>query len=107
MNTRTALRTISTILICTGVLIYIAAKIHFFRHYGEASYFQHHRVYWILIAAIGFAPGAPFFAQRKVGPLTVTSTLLLTSSRAPTDLLLLLLFASRLRLHSDIRTPVP
>jgi hypothetical protein len=50
---RITLRALSTILISAGVLLYIAAKIHFFRHYGDADYFQHHVSYWILIAAIG------------------------------------------------------
>jgi hypothetical protein len=54
MNARIALRTISVILISVGVLIYIAAKIDFFRHYGETSCFRHHSIYWIFIAAIAF-----------------------------------------------------
>jgi hypothetical protein len=54
MYARIALRTISTILICVGLLVYIAAKIDFFKHYGEAGYFREHSVYWIFIAAIAF-----------------------------------------------------
>ena len=52
MNARTVLRTISTILICAGLLVYIAAKVDFFKRYGEAGYFRAHSLYWIAIAAI-------------------------------------------------------
>jgi hypothetical protein len=54
VNARIALRTISTILICAGVLVYVGAKIDFFKHYGEAGYLREHSIYWILIAAIAF-----------------------------------------------------
>lgn len=53
MSGRTTLRTVSTLLVVLGLAVYIAAKIHFFRHYGDTNYFPEHGVYWILIAAIG------------------------------------------------------
>jgi hypothetical protein len=53
MKTPIALRTISAVLICAGVFVYIAAKIDFFRRYGTPDYLRHHSVYWILIASIG------------------------------------------------------
>ena len=60
-----ALRITSTILICAGVLVYVAAKIHFFKHYGEADYFREHSIYWILIAAIGLIL---FLIERALRP---------------------------------------
>jgi hypothetical protein len=53
MKTRKALRAISTVLVCAGVLVYVAAKIDFFRRYGRPDYLRNHGIYWILIAAIG------------------------------------------------------
>ena len=53
MTTKLVLRMISAVLVIAGVLVYIAAKIHFFRHYGETNYFREHSIYWILLASIG------------------------------------------------------
>ena len=53
MTTRLVLRITSTVLIVSGLAVYIAAKIHFFKHYRDPDYFREHSIYWILIASIG------------------------------------------------------
>ena len=47
------IRAISMSLFCAALLVYVAAKIHFFTHYGEADYLEHHRTYWIALASAG------------------------------------------------------
>ena len=40
------------------LFVWIAAKIDFFTHYGKtdlSTYLQHHAIYWIAMAAVGFA----------------------------------------------------
>jgi hypothetical protein len=55
MTSRVA-RISSAVLLASGLVVYVAAKIDFFRHYGSMSagaYLREHSVYWIAIAALG------------------------------------------------------
>jgi hypothetical protein len=56
MNARIALRIMSAALIFWGLAVYVAAKVHFFRHNGETGYLRAYSIYWILIASIGLVP---------------------------------------------------
>jgi hypothetical protein len=52
MNARATARKFWIVMFVCGLVVYVAAKIHFFRHYGETGYARDHSIYWILIAAI-------------------------------------------------------
>jgi hypothetical protein len=41
------------VLLAVGVLLYVAAKIDFFRHYGQPGYLREHSAYWLAMCALG------------------------------------------------------
>jgi hypothetical protein len=53
---RKIIRVLVLVLFGIDVLIYIAAKIDFFKHYGvlgEGAYVREHSIYWVVMAALG------------------------------------------------------